>query len=282
MKITAILAIRNEEAYLANCLRHLVKNNIDFFIIDNESKDSSPEIYQRSEFSQNLVDVQIYPYRNSYPWVGLLQKKMEVAKSLHTDWIIHLDADEIMHSYNEGESLSEAIYRLDSYGWNVINFEEFVFLPIEENYLTDIKEYQPIKHYYFFAPTSPRCMRAWRKSNDLSMVDSGGHILKGENICLSPEHLVQRHYIVRNQEHAFTKYSSRVFAPEEIARGWHRARANQPEYTFLFPPSRLLKRLKKIDTHELDRSDPWSTHYWKRSLEYRSSGSLSSLHKPIL
>ena len=29
MIVTAILAIRNEEAYLANCLRHLVRNQIE-------------------------------------------------------------------------------------------------------------------------------------------------------------------------------------------------------------------------------------------------------------
>ena len=47
MHITAILAIRNEEAYLGNCLRHLVCNGIDFVIIDNGSSDTSAEIYRR-------------------------------------------------------------------------------------------------------------------------------------------------------------------------------------------------------------------------------------------
>ena len=45
MKVTAVLAIRNEEAYLANCLRDLISNGLDFVVIDNDLTDSSAEIY---------------------------------------------------------------------------------------------------------------------------------------------------------------------------------------------------------------------------------------------
>ena len=34
---------------------------------------------------------------------------MEIIGELHTDWIVHLDADEVMHSYREGETLNEAL-----------------------------------------------------------------------------------------------------------------------------------------------------------------------------
>ena len=37
MNVTAVLAIRNEEAYLANCLRDLISNGLDFVVIDNDS-----------------------------------------------------------------------------------------------------------------------------------------------------------------------------------------------------------------------------------------------------
>jgi len=66
MHVTAILAIRNEEGYLANCLRHLVRNGIDFVIIDNGSSDTSAEIYRRREFAANLVDVQDLSFAGAF------------------------------------------------------------------------------------------------------------------------------------------------------------------------------------------------------------------------
>ena len=56
---------------------------------------------------------------------------MEVVEALNSDWVVHVDADVIMHSYREGEGLREGLSRLDAEGWNVVNFDEFVFLPIE-------------------------------------------------------------------------------------------------------------------------------------------------------
>ena len=57
MIVTAILTIHNEEAYLDNCLRHLVRNGLHFAIIDHGSTDASPLIYRRREFAANLVEV---------------------------------------------------------------------------------------------------------------------------------------------------------------------------------------------------------------------------------
>jgi glycosyltransferase involved in cell wall biosynthesis len=265
MKITAILAIRNEEAYLANCLRHLVQNEVNFVVIDNGSSDSSSEIYRRLEFAANLIDVEELPYGGTFSLTEQLRQKMEVVEAVDTDWIIHLDADEIMHSYREGESLNAALCRLDAEGWTVVNFDEFVFLPSEADYVSDAQGCQPIRHYYFFEPSSPRLMRAWRKAGGLSMVESGGHLLAGNGIRLAPEHLALRHYIVRNQEHAFTKYTTRVFAPEDLALGWHGNRANQPAEAFAFPAASLLKRLDKTDQRDLDRSEPRTAHYWQWS-----------------
>jgi glycosyltransferase involved in cell wall biosynthesis len=264
MKITAILAIRDEQAYLANCLRHLAENGIYFFILDNESSDASPAIYRRREFAAHLVGVEILPYKGSFSLADQLRRKMTIAQAIETDWTIHLDADEIMHSYREGESLSEALSRLDADGWNVVNFDEFVFLPIENDYVSDVQGYQPVSHYYFFQPNCPRLMRAWRNTSGLSILDSGGHVIAREGLRLAPEHLALRHYIVRSQDHAFSKYSTRTFAAEDLALGWHRARATAPPKAFAFPPPEVLKHLDTFNKCDLDRSDPWAAHFWQR------------------
>jgi glycosyltransferase involved in cell wall biosynthesis len=263
MVVTAILAIRNEEAYLANCLRHLVQNQIDFVIIDNGSADSSRDIWRRREFAANLVDVQDLPFTGAFSLTEQLKRKMEVLGALHTDWVIHLDADEVMHSYREGETLNEALARLDAGGSNVVNCDEFVFLPIEHDYVPEAPGHQPIPHYYFFQPFAPRLMRAWKKARGFSLSEHGGHLLTGPGLRLAPEHLALRHYMVRSQEHAFVKYTTRVFAADDLARGWHQARLNQAADTFRFPPAAALRGLPDVGQRCLDRTDPWPMHYWK-------------------
>ena len=266
MLVTAVLAIRNEEAYLANCLRHLVRNGIDFVVIDNGSSDTSAEICRRSEFAANLVDIQNLPFAGAFSLSEQLRRKMEIIGELHTDWIVHLDADEVMHSYREGETLNEALSRLDAEGWNAANFDEFVFLPVEHNYVPEAPGHQPIPHYYFFQPFAPRLMRAWNKASGFSLVEHGGHLLTGSELRLAPEHLALRHYMVRSQEHAFTKYTTRTFAAEELARGWHYNRVNLAPESFQLPPAKLLRRLAACCHCKLDLSDPWDIHYWQRPL----------------
>jgi glycosyltransferase involved in cell wall biosynthesis len=262
--VTAVLAIHNEEAYLANCLRHLGRNGIDFVIIDNGSSDASAEIYQRREFAANLVDVQDLLFTGFFSLSEQLQRKMEIISELHTDWVVHLDADEVMHSYREGETLNEALSRLDAAGWNAVNFDEFVFLPIEHDYVPDVPGHQPISHYYFFQPFSPRLLRAWKKAGGFSLAEHGGHLLEGAGLRLAPEHLALRHYMVRSQDHAFAKYTTRIFAADDLARGWHGNRINQSAYSFRFPPASILRRLNAFGERNLDRSEPWSAHYWQR------------------
>jgi glycosyltransferase involved in cell wall biosynthesis len=263
VRVTAILAIRNEEAYLANCLRHLVRNGIDFAIIDNGSSDSSAEIYRRREFAAHLVDVQNMPFSGAFSLAEQLRHKMTVIDTIQTDWVIHLDADEVMHSYRHGETLKEALTRLDAGGWNVANFDEFVFLPVESDYQPDAPGCQPMSLYYFFQPHSPRLMRAWRKAGGFSSVDHGGHLLTGPDLRLAPEHLALRHYIVRSQQHAFDKYMTRRFASDEIGRGWHANRVGHSRRSFTLPPMTTLKRLTAAADRNLERDNPWHVHYWQ-------------------
>jgi len=175
----------------------------------------------------------------------------------------HLDADEMMHSYRENESLIEALSRLDAAGWNAVNFDEYVFLPVDGEYPPELGDFPPLAHYYFFEPRPLRLMRAWCKAKGFSLLKDGGHSLAGSDIRLAREHLCLRHYIVRSQAHAFVKYVTRKFAAEELARGWHDPRPNHTASSFRFPPTSALKRLARVQDRKFDRSDPWHMHYWQ-------------------
>lgn len=265
LKIVAIIAIRNEEAVLANCLRHLNKEGIRYAVIDHGSSDRSAEILQSAEFSAHLLLYEHLPYRDVYDLDELLAAKQRLISRLSADWIIHHDADEMMHSYEKGELLVEAISRTAAQGYNVINFDEFVFLPIEEEYSENVPGFPPILTYYFHEPQKHRLMRAWKSG--LQATHLAGHRLIGEHVRLAPESLALRHYIFRSQEHAFQKYQQRRFAQGNIEKGWHRNRVNQDLRRFKFPAASELQKLHCPERRKISREMPRRTHYWQWEAE---------------
>lgn len=263
LRAVAIMAVRNERPYLRNCLGHLIDNGIDFYIVDNESTDATLDLLREPHIAEHLVGYERFPFGGAFDWEGLLRAREQAASKVEADWVMFVSADEIMHSYRPGESLAAAIARVDTDGYDVIDFNEFVFLPVETDYVVDCSGWQPLRHYYFFEPHSPRLMRARRQSLDASHVAEGGHVLVGGPFKLSPESFALRHYIVRNQPHASRKYTQRVFRREEIARGWHANRVDQPSESFTFPAASELERSDAPEDRNLNRSHPRKRHYWQ-------------------
>lgn len=257
------MAFRNEASYLANALTHLAENDIRFVLIDNGSDDGSRAIAERAEFKpyrKQLVDL---PYEGQFNLTRLLALQHELAAQTNAEWLLGCAPDEIMHSDRDGETLRAAISRLADQGANAINFDEFVFLPIEADYAPQAGSIQPMRHYYFFEPHTPRLMRAYQKRAGLSLLASGGHTLKGAEVLLAGEHLALRHYIFRDQDHAYAKYAERRFAAADLARGWHHNRARQDPRRFAFPLCGMLERMTDPGARLLSKHRPWMRHYWE-------------------
>jgi glycosyltransferase involved in cell wall biosynthesis len=256
------MVMRNESAYLRNCLGHLIANGIDFYIIDNASTDDTREILSSPEIKRSLIGVETYAYDGVFDWTGLMQAREAAARRLDADWVLFVSADEMMHSYREGETLSDAIARVAQTGADVIDFNEFVFLPIERDYEPGRAGFPSLQHYYFFEPYRPRLMRARRADLDVSHIAQGGHSFSGA-FRLADESFALRHYIVRNQEHAYRKYQQRAFNPDELKIGWHANRVGFARNTFALPPPAKLQRLVDPQSRSLDRSSVRTTHYWQ-------------------
>jgi glycosyltransferase involved in cell wall biosynthesis len=272
MRIVAVLAVRNERPYLGNCLSHLIENGIDFAVVDNGSDDGSSDLLHESKYKPHLAGYRHLPFTGIFAWEQLLIAQQELISKIDADWILLVAPDEIMQSNSPGETLANAIVRFDAQGYDVINFDEFVFLPIDIHYVPDHFAMQPMRHYYFFAPNeSARQMRAWRKGLNLFNIRSGGHVVTGNHFRLAPEYFVLRHYMFRNQEHAFKKYSSRVYDPAELARGWHWHGAGHPTARFAFPPASRLEKLAFPDDRNLSRSHPRKRPYWQWDEEAASN-----------
>jgi glycosyltransferase involved in cell wall biosynthesis len=246
----------------------LIENGIDYVVVDNDSIDGTAELLRRPDLAAHLIDYRIHPYAGHFDWQSLIEARQAAADPVEADWILYVSADEIMHSDRVGETLAAAIERIDASGYDVIDFDEFVFLPVEAEYISDHDRIQPIRHYYFFQPTKPRLMRARKKSLRVSHAESGGHVLTGEAFRLALETFALRHYMFRSQAHAFRKYTERSFNPDELLRGWHGNRHGVASNEFTFPPAACLDILGSPNDRNLSRGRPRKKHYW----QWESSG----------
>jgi hypothetical protein len=275
LRAAAVICIREDGAYLEACLRDLIRNGISYAILDNGMDAGARALLERSPFRDSLLALEHLPYNGSFELGLQIQAKERLFERLDVDWVIHLDVDEMMHAYVEGERLVDSIARVDADGFNAIDFDEFVFLPVEQPYDPGVAP-QPVRTYYYFRPfEGPRLMRARKKGAGLTMAPpasegvASGHLLFGEDVRLAPERFALRHYIFLDQDHAHRKYAERVFAETELAVGWHRNRSGFPPEAFTFPPADRLLKLPQSGSHAFDRSEPKTTHYW----QWREAGS---------
>jgi len=260
MNIVALLTIHNEERYLKRCLSHLHQEGINVCIIDNGSTDRSLEIAE-SFRDKNVIRIEHFPYPGYFAWKPILENAERLAGEIQADWFIQHDADEIRQAPSPFRSLVEGISHVDSNGYNAVNFDEFVFVPTEDDPDHEGGDYvKSMRYYYFFDRGRKRRINAWKNTGQpVNLSKHGGHKVVFEDQRIFPASFILRHYVVLSRAHAFSKYYSRVYAENEVFQeGWHGKRARiQPGILRLPEPSQL-KTVSQDNTW--DRSDPKATH----------------------
>jgi ABC-type polysaccharide/polyol phosphate transport system ATPase subunit len=276
LRVVALLAVRNEAAYLERCLRHLVDQNVDVLVIDNDSTDDTLLIAQKW-LGRGVIGIENYPYPGHYDWQGLLRFKETLARKVDADWFIHHDADEIRQSRCRGETLVQAITRLDAKGYNAIDFDEFVYLPMTKTgrvHGTTPDNVDYVRDYvlgYYFAPGGRHRVNAWKKTgHNVDLVTHGGHRVDFPGLRLAPERLVLRHYPCLSEKHLADKYGhERIYSQQEIEElGWHGSRA-----TFALP------RVIWPSLHELSRPHEQD---WPIDSVWTAHPFLGDASKPLL
>ena len=254
----AIVAIHNGVYYFDRLCKHLRDNNLLLAVIDNGSQDNLKALVQQN---QDLIcSYTRLDYDGSFDLTKILQAKENLAMTLDANWIIHMDIDELIFSDIAGETFSNALHRVDSAGFDAVNFDEFVFLPI--NYFQDysINNFHRMQWYYFFEPHQNRLVRAFKKGHK-TKIASGGHNVEGP-ARVYPANMALRHYMFENKAHVKRKYRDRIYALENISRGFHGNRVMLQNAELSLPSRRLLKRLKK-NQWCLDTSLPYKKHFWQ-------------------
>ncbi len=261
MRIVALLAVRNEELYLERCLQHLSQQNIDVCLIDNDSTDSTLDIAE-SYRSVCVFRIEHIPFDGVYEWERILWRKSCLAQEIDADWFIHHDADEVREAPARFRNLHEAIGFVDGAGYNAINSDEFVFLPMREEDAFEGTDYiDEMKEYYYFHPRDLHRVNIWKKTGEqVDLVSSGGHSAQFSGRKIFPENFILRHYIFLSKKHGVKKYGLRQYDPREVSRGMHAKRAKFEEKKFNFPERHVVKRISSAG--DWDLSSPSKIHFF--------------------
>jgi glycosyl transferase family 2 len=259
VRVVALLATYDEERFVGACIEHLAGQGLDVYLIDNGSTDATLEIAEHY-IGRCLLGIEVLPRSGVYSWRPILARKAELAASLHADWFMHVDSDEIRLPPRSSTTLAEALADVDVAGYNAVNFQEFTFVPTQEAPDHDHPRFrETMRHYYPFLPRFPHRLNAWKQQDGpVDLVTSGGHCVDFPGLRMFPESFPMRHYLFLSVEHAIRKYVLRAYDPAEVEGGWHRSRsALRPDSIALLPESKL--RLYESDDL-LDASDAWAHH----------------------
>ncbi len=258
----AVLCVRNEQLYIARTIEHLLAHGLDIVVIDNQSTDDTPAIV-RSYLGRGVRELRTLPFNGAYKLSDQLRAKEQVVRDFAPDWALHGDADEIPDSSEENLTLREEFERAARDGYTCVNFDEFVFLPAQDEDCEGEDHVRTMRRYYFFEPRPRRLMRVWRPKSGVDGLLGGGHHADGPGLRVMPRNLPLRHYIVLGLAHARRKYLCRRFAEEEIARGWHGNRLTINEANLRLPPATALKELPDWRSRAFERDDPKRLHFWQ-------------------
>lgn len=278
MRVIAIVAAWNEERYVGGFIEHLASHGVETYLIDNESTDRTAEIAE-SYRGRGLAGLESLLRPQGMNLRTLLLRKEELALELDADWLVHADADEIRLPPRSGETLAEALARVDAEGYNAVHFQEFTFLPTQEAPDHDHACFQEtMRSYYPVLPRFPHRLNAWKRQPErVELAWRGGHEVRFPGRRAYPTEFKLRHYLFLSREHAIQKYGYRDHHPSGAEAGWHgwrrkvqtpKAREN-PELLVL--PSERDLRVYTTDD-ELDASNPLKRHEWMRNWLRRVEG----------
>jgi glycosyltransferase involved in cell wall biosynthesis len=258
----AILCVRNEAIHMHRALSMLIADGLEVVVIDNDSSDGSREIAEGFR-GAGVLAIERLVWEGSFSLSAQLAAKQRIASHYTHDWFVHVDADEWLQSPHKGQTLLQGIHDADAEGANHINFHECVFVPLpgedhfSPNYVSSMLS------YYFFQPHYPRLHRAWKRTSGLDNTASGGHLLSKAHLKPCQRDFILRHYIVLSQEHARAKYLGRVFAEEDLTKGWHGNRTIITEENLQVKTRSALKRLSSHCDRDFDLSEPIGRHFWQ-------------------
>ena len=217
-----MVPVFNDGDIIKEVLEHLISQGIEPVVLDNGSTDGSFEICQEF-FNKGLIGLQRYE-SNKFLLMEILRKLYDMALVKSPDWLIINGSDEFLESGQNDSTLKTAISKIDSEGYNLIQFNVFNFFMTENNQNSEKSVKEKMKYYSFDHDDN---YRAWKFHPGISPELKGGHspIFPSDlkyQIC--PTKFVLRHYRFRSKEQADRKMKERLIRNKgtaETRTGWH-------------------------------------------------------------
>lgn len=223
MNILAIISVYNEADILRHCVTYLLDNGIKVYVIDNGSTDGSLDTIS----DLGIEGSEVF-HTNGFELSKIMKQKESIAERFadSMDWFINADADEFRDAPWAGMTLHDAMARVDSEGFNLINFKNCVFP--HTGSIDPEGPFHPSK-FLKWSP-GPVCdtnqLRAWKsiKGVRVDLASSAGHIATFPGARIYPIKFIMRHYPLRSDEHMRRKIEKERgprFSKDELHKGWH-------------------------------------------------------------
>lgn len=276
IQIHALIISRNGASTLDALLGHLHDNAIDATLVDHASTDGTWEVAEKWVGS-GLKGLLREPYVGAFDLTRQLDLRSDLIRSTRCDWILNLDDDEFLVPSDAEGTLRTAIERAHADGAQVVEAEEFVFVPETADIRYSPETFrEEMRHYVPFRPHNPK-QRAFRPDVDLTLWRrTGGHTVTRDEDAIAGERLHMLHYPALSLDEVRAKYLSRVFAVQDLKKGWHTNRTGG-EADFVRAPEAAA--LRNVDRDGLERGGTVS------ELPYFSSPQIpgpTRLHAPDL
>lgn len=220
-RVVAIIAMFNEADIIGDCIRALSEQGVDSYVLDDGSTDQSVSIVE-SMVGQRVIGIERLPSDGTFNLTRILRRKEQLERELEANWFVNHDADEFRESPWHGVTLADALRRVDTAGFNAVDFALFDFWPSTGSPNPTIGDGAPCS---LGAAYNARQVRCWKKgANRVDLVSSAGHDVAFPDRRVFPLRFVLKHYPLRSAEHATRKiWRERVprFDQQERAQGWH-------------------------------------------------------------
>lgn len=223
MRIIGMIFVYNEADIVGSVIEHLLSQGIELVILDNGSTDDSYEISTRY-IGKGVLSVERL-VTERFECGLILETLYEMALKHKPDWTLLSSADEFHESPYPDLTLREAIETEDQQGYNLIQFNNFEFLPTEQDrdsLETDVRK--QVKYYTWNDDCQFHC---WKVCEGITVRDGCGHypvFPKNAKVKVSPTKYVLRHYRIRSYQHGLKKiFVERLprYPEEERKKGWH-------------------------------------------------------------
>jgi len=211
MKIIGMIPVYNDEDVIEEIIQHYISQGLDLVILDNGSTDDTFEICKKYVGKGVLQVLQHITQTYVYEWDTLLRILYDMALVHSPDWVIRSDSDEFLESGVNNLTLKESIEKIDSEGFNLIQFNRFDFFM---TYNDNDNEKSIRKKMPYYTYHGDFLYRAWKYYPGIRISHSavGHYPIFPNNLKykIYPKKFLMRHYPYRNKEQAKRKIGGRT------------------------------------------------------------------------